>query len=75
MSKRITVTVRPDGSIVAESSGHDGPACIEDLAVITTMCDSAVILDSKLTTEYFASTDVVDTNLHHQENQQNASER
>jgi len=75
MSKRITVSVRPDGSIVAESSGHGGPECLDDLAIITAMCDSAVILDSKLTTEYFASMNVVDTDVHRLDNQQNASER
>jgi hypothetical protein len=55
MGKRITVTIGPDGNIVAESSGVAGPACLDDLALITALCDTAAVAESKLTPEYYAS--------------------
>ena len=54
MAKRITVTIGPAGNIVAESSGVAGPACLDDLAVITALCDTAVVTESKLTPEFYA---------------------
>lgn len=54
MTKRITVTIAADGSIVAAASGEAGPACLDELAVITELCDSAVVVESKLTPEYYA---------------------
>ena len=54
MAKRITVTIGPDGNIVAESSGVAGPACLDDLTLITALCDTAVVAESKLTPEYYA---------------------
>ena len=55
MGKRIVVTIGADGNIVAESSGVAGPACLDDLALITALCDTAVVAESKLTPEYYAS--------------------
>jgi hypothetical protein len=61
MGKRITVTIGADGNIVAESSGAAGPACLDDLALITALCDTAVVAESKLTPEYYASVHVQDS--------------
>lgn len=74
MSKRIIITIKSDGSIVAETTGNTGPACLDDLAVIEDICDTAVILDSKLTPEYFQSTSIRDAAVHQRQNQQNASD-
>jgi hypothetical protein len=61
MAKRITVTIGPDGNIIAESSGAAGPACLDDLALITALCDTAVVAESKLTPEYYAPVHVQDS--------------
>jgi len=55
MTKRITVTIKPDGTIVAEASGQPGPACMDDLATIQAMCQGATVKDSRLTPEYFTT--------------------
>lgn len=54
MTKRITVTIQPDGSISAESSGQAGAACLADMAMIEALCDSGIVVGSNLTPEYFA---------------------
>ena len=75
MTKRISVTINADGSIVAKSAGHEGPTCMGDLAVIMALCDTAVIIDSKLTAEYYESTTIHVPVPNEQQNLENASDR
>lgn len=58
MPKRFIVTINSDGSISAESAGEQGLACIDDVATIQSMCDFAVIVDSKLTPDYYGGVTV-----------------
>jgi hypothetical protein len=53
MPKRFIVTINSDGSISAESTGQQGLACLDDVSTIQAMCDFAVVVDSKLTPEYY----------------------
>lgn len=55
MTRRITITVGNDGSIVAESSGEPGPSCLDGISVIESLCDTAVVTTSRLTPEYHAT--------------------
>ena len=66
MTKRITVTIQPDGTIVAEASGQPGPACMDDLATIQAMCKGATVADSRLTPEYFSTSTVALSNKEQQ---------
>jgi hypothetical protein len=61
VTKRITVTIQRDGSISAESSGRAGAACLDDMAMIEALCDSAFVVGSNLTPEYFSTSQVVQT--------------
>ena len=52
--RRISIHVRPDGSIVAATQGTTGPKCLEELELIQQLCDGAVLTESKLTSDYHA---------------------
>lgn len=52
--KRIVITLAADGSMSAESAGVTGPACLDDVALIQALVPHGTILDSKLTSAYFA---------------------
>lgn len=52
MPKRVVVTLHADGTIRAESTGRQGPACIDDIALIASMLPGARIAESLLTDEY-----------------------
>lgn len=51
MTTRIVVTVRPDGTISAETRGLKGPACLDEVSRIEALC-GAPISESQLTAEY-----------------------
>lgn len=51
MSRRIAVTVRPDGSISAEISGTPGPECMDAIPQLLAM-SGANITDSRPTPEF-----------------------
>ena len=52
--KRIIITLAADGSMSAESAGVTGPACLDDVALIQALVPHGTILDSKLTSDYYA---------------------
>lgn len=52
MPKRIVVTLHADGTVRAESTGRQGPACIDDVALIGALLPSARVEASKLTDEF-----------------------
>ena len=52
MTKRITIRIAADGSIAAESSGRQGPKCLDDAELVSALCDFATVVDSRLTPEY-----------------------
>lgn len=54
MPRRLTVSIRTDGSIVAEASGTPGPECLDALEQLKRILD-ADIIDSKPTPEFSAS--------------------
>lgn len=51
MPRRLTVSIRPDGSIAAEASGTPGPDCLDALEQLRTMLH-AEIDSSKPTPEF-----------------------
>ncbi|GAB3547435.1 hypothetical protein GCM10027404_09520 [Arthrobacter tumbae] len=53
MSKRIRVTVSPDGQISATIEGHEGPSCMDELGTVSALFPGATIVDSRLTPEYY----------------------
>ncbi|WP_433876234.1 DUF2997 domain-containing protein [Sinomonas atrocyanea] len=55
MSRRITVSIGPDGTISAEVSGASGPACLSSYDTIGKLIPGATVVDSKLTDEYHAT--------------------
>lgn len=59
MTTRIVVTVRPDGTISAETRGLKGPACLDEVPRIEALCGER-ISESALTKEYMetAATEV-----------------
>lgn len=52
MTKRISVRIAADGSIIAEAGGRQGPKCLDDGPLIAELFDFASIVDSRLTSEY-----------------------
>ena len=52
MARFVTITVAPDGSIVAKSSGQPGNGCLGDLNTIQALLPFAEVADSRLTPEY-----------------------
>jgi hypothetical protein len=65
VTRRIAITVSPNGSIVAEAFGVSGEACLGELETITSLLPWATIVDSRVTAGYFgsASTAVTATEL------------
>ena len=53
MTRRVVVTLSPDGSITAETMGVKGPACLEDVPVIQALARHALIVSSNLTPSYY----------------------
>ncbi|KAB1661447.1 DUF2997 domain-containing protein [Pseudoclavibacter sp. CFCC 13796] len=51
MSRRLSISIAPDGSINADVSGAPGPACLESLATLRQVLN-ADIADSKPTPEF-----------------------
>jgi hypothetical protein len=52
MAKKIIVSVSPDGTITAESAGQQGPSCLDDLALLTSLSPGSTVESSRLTPEY-----------------------
>jgi hypothetical protein len=53
MTKRITISISPDGVIAASVEGYKGPECLNELATVQALLPGATVADSKLTSEYF----------------------
>jgi Protein of unknown function (DUF2997) len=53
MTRRLMVSILPDGTISAEASGTPGPSCLDGITEIEQIC-AAVAVDSTLTPEYHA---------------------
>lgn len=56
MTKRITISISPDGVIAASVEGYKGPGCVNELATVQALLPGATVADSRLTPEYFADT-------------------
>lgn len=56
MTKRITISISPGGTISASVEGHEGPGCVDELATVQALLPGATIADSRLTPEYFTDT-------------------
>ncbi len=67
MTKRITVRIRPDGSIEAETHGMRGPECLPYIERLERLTDSEAV-DSWYTDEFF------ETQLESQERQSDRTE-
>jgi hypothetical protein len=52
VTKRITVTVNPQGMITVTASGQPGPKCLDEMATIQTLVQGATVVDSRLTPEF-----------------------
>ncbi len=52
MTKRLTVRIRPDGSIEAETHGMQGPECLPYIETIEGLTDARAV-DSWYTAEFF----------------------
>ncbi len=52
MTKRLTVRIRPDGSIAAETHGMQGPECLPYIETIEGLTDARAV-DSWYTDEFF----------------------
>jgi hypothetical protein len=55
VTKRITVTVDPNGMITVTASGQPGPKCLEEMATIESLIPGATAVDSRLTPEFHQS--------------------
>lgn len=53
MTRRISVSIAPDGTITAEVTGAPGPACLSSYETIGRLVPGASVVDSKLTPEYY----------------------
>lgn len=51
MPRRLNVSVRPDGMVVAEASGTPGPSCMEALEQLSALLNASVA-DSRPTPEF-----------------------
>lgn len=69
MTKRITVTVNPNGMITVTASGQPGPKCLDEMATINSLIPGAITVDSRLTPEFHQSaTETVAQAQWHREN-------
>jgi hypothetical protein len=50
--RRIALTIRPDGTLLAATMNVHGPSCMSLLDPIGKLCPGAVVHDSQLTTDY-----------------------
>ncbi|MGF3052889.1 DUF2997 domain-containing protein [Microbacterium sp. YY-03] len=64
MARRLNISIRPDGSIVAEASGTPGPDCLGAIPPLEAMLRAEVI-DSRPTPEFDASTSLLRLNNEH----------
>ena len=51
MPRRLNISINPDGTIVAESSGTPGPGCVDSINPLEAMLQAEVI-DSRPTPEF-----------------------
>lgn len=51
-ARRIVLTVRPDGTLTAETKNATGSSCMSLLDSIEKLCPGAVVVDSHLTADY-----------------------
>lgn len=66
MTKQIIVTLSSDGSIVTRTAGISGPACLDEMNMLTSLASHAKLHDSRLTTDYerpAVASDITTTNL------------
>lgn len=68
MTKRVTVRIRPDGSIEAETQGMQGPECLPYIETLERLTGSRAV-DSWYTDEFF------ETQLESQPGRQEQSDR
>lgn len=57
MSRKLRITIREHGTILAETIGIKGPSCMELLDLIGQLADAQVV-DSAFTAEYYDQTAV-----------------
>lgn len=62
MTRRLSISIEPDGRISAVVSGTPGPACLDALEQLRRMLD-ADVTDSRPTPEFSASAATVDMHL------------
>jgi len=58
-TKRISVSVRPDGTVAATTHGIQGPGCLDEVARIEKLT-GATTSDSQLTADFHASSSQVE---------------
>lgn len=54
MTRRLRISIQPDGTIVAETQGVSGPDCLDELERIRVFT-GGTIESSKLTNDFFTS--------------------
>jgi hypothetical protein len=56
MTRRLTVRIRPDGSIEAETHGMKGPECLSYIETLERLTEAETV-DSWYTSEFFETTE------------------
>lgn len=51
MTRRLTISIREDGTIIAEASGTPGPACLDSIEPLQKILQAEVV-DSKPTPDF-----------------------
>lgn len=65
MTRKLSISILPDGTIVAEASGTPGPDCLSAIDQLRFLLNSEVS-DSKPTPEFTVSTASVKTSIEHE---------
>lgn len=62
MTRRLTISILPDGTITAEASGTPGPACLSAIDQLRQLLD-AEVSDSRPTSEFDEQVEHIDLDL------------